>query len=95
MPAKTSEDLKIIKGGIRNLKENINSLGLKVRVLKDSLDDESALIKEEILEFKDEILGEVKAMREELTVALGQYSRHEDTLENHEERLSKLEKPFA
>jgi len=58
MPAKTSEDLKIIKGGIRNLKE-------------------------EILEFKDEILGEVKAMREELTVALGQYSRHEDTLENH------------
>jgi len=95
MPAKTSEDLKIIKGGIRNLKENINSLGLKVRVLKDSLDDESALIKEEILEFKDEMLGEVKAMREELTVALGQYSRHEDTLENHEERLSKLEKPFA
>ena len=83
MPAKTSEDLKIIKWGIRNLKENINSLGLKVRVLKDSLDDESALIKEEILEFKDEILGEVKAMREELTIALGQYSRHEDTLENH------------
>jgi len=70
MPAKTSEDLKIIKGGIRNLKE-------------------------EILEFKDEILGEVEAMREELTIALGQYSRHEDTLENHEERLSKLEKPFA
>jgi len=58
MPAKTSEDLKIIKGGIRNLKE-------------------------EILEFKDEILGEVEAMREELTIALGQYSRHEDTLENH------------
>lgn len=95
MPAKTSEDLKIIKGEIRSLKENINSLGLKVRVLKDSVDDKSALIKEEILEFKDEILGEIKAMREELTVALGQYSRHEDELENHEHRLSKLEKPFA
>ena len=35
-------------------------------------------------------------MREELSVALGQYTRHEETLEGHEKRISSLEqKPIT
>lgn len=85
-------ELKIIKAEIRRLKEENRSTRLSIRVLKDKLEDESNLIQERNLEFKDEILGEIKAMREELTVALGQYTRHEETLEVHEKRITSLEK---
>ncbi len=90
--AKILDELKIIKSEMRESKSDRRILELRVRGLKDSLDDKSALIKEQNLEFKDEILGEIKAMREELAVALGQYSRHEDTLDNHEKRIEKVEK---
>lgn len=90
-----SDEFKIVKGEIRSLKDDVKLLDIRVRGIKTSFEDETTLIKEQIVEFKDEVLGEVKAMREELTVALGQYSRHEDQLEKHEHRLSKLEKPFV
>lgn len=84
-------ELKIIKNEIRGLKDENKLTNLRIRALEDRLEDEAALIKEQNVEFKDEILGEIKAMREELTVALGQYTRHEETLESHEKRISNLE----
>jgi len=90
--AKILDELKIIKSEIRESKTDTRILESRIRGLKDSLDDESALIKEQNLEFKDEILGEIKAMREELAATLGQYGRHEDTLDNHEKRIGKVEK---
>jgi len=90
--AKILDELKIIKSEIRESKTDTRILESRIRGLKDSLDDESALIKEQNLEFKDEILGEIKAMREELAATLGQYGRHEDTLDNHEKRIEKVEK---
>jgi hypothetical protein len=86
------DELKIIKSEMRESKSDRKILELRIRGLKDSLDDESALIKEQNLEFKDEILGEIKAMREELAATLGQYGRHGDTLDNHEKRIGKVEK---
>ena len=45
-------------------------------------------IDNKLVKFKDEILHEVVAMREELTITLG----HRDMLEDHEIRITKLEK---
>jgi hypothetical protein len=84
-------ELKIIKNEIRGLKNEDKFTNFKIRSLQDKLEDEATLIREQNLEFKDEILGEIKAMREELTVALGQYGRHEETLEDYEKRISHLE----
>ena len=86
-------ELKIIKTEIRDLHgENVMTKS-RIRSLQDKLEDESALIREQNLKFKDEILNEITAMREELTVTLGQYTRHEETLENHEVRITSLEQP--
>lgn len=90
--AKILDELKIIKSEMREVKSDRRTLELRIRGLKDSLDDESALIKEQNLEFKDEILGEIKAMREELAATLSQYGRHEDILDSHEKRIEKVEK---
>lgn len=84
-------ELKIIKAEIRSLKDEHMLTKSRIRVFEYKLKDESALIREQNLEFKDEILNEIKAMREELTVTLGQYTRHEETLEDHEERITSLE----
>jgi len=46
-----------------------------------------------LVKFKDEVLDEVKAMRQELKVTLGQYKRHEETLEAHQKRITSLETP--
>jgi 3-dehydroquinate dehydratase len=43
--------------------------------------------------FKDDIITEIRAMREELTVLSYHDREHTDTLENHEVRISLLEKP--
>ncbi len=51
--------------------------------------------KDEFYEKMDEVMGELKAIREEQTAAFGIQSDHSDTLANHEHRLSKLEKPFV
>ena len=53
--------------------------------------DEEALTREQNLEFKVEILGELKAMREEFTAHQGAHDRQQDTLDGHEERITSLE----
>lgn len=88
---KIADELKIIKSEMRSLKNDNRFLDIKIRALKSSIDDESALIKEQNIEFKDEILGEVKAMREELAVVLEQYRRHDDILEEHSKKITHLE----
>lgn len=39
----------------------------------------------------DELIGEVKSMREEQTLIAGKISEHTDSIENHEYRIGKLE----
>jgi len=40
----------------------------------------------------DEVMGELKAIREEITIVGGRQSENSDQLEDHEERIAKLEK---
>jgi chromosome segregation ATPase len=89
------KELKIIKAEIRHLKEENKLTVARIRVLTNKLEDEAALIREQNLEYKDAVLGEIKDMHDELTVTLGQYARHEETLENHEERISRFEQKNA
>ncbi len=45
-------------------------------------------LKEEIVQFKDDILHEIIALREEVTIVVG----YRDMLEEHQTRITKLEK---
>ena len=45
-------------------------------------------LKEDLVNFKDEILYEIRSMRQELVVIIG----YKDQIEDHEVRLEKLEK---
>ena len=60
----------------------------EVFATKEELNDLKSELKNDIVEFKDAILHEIVAMREELAVTLG----HRDMLEDHETRITKLEK---
>lgn len=48
--------------------------------------------KQEFFGKMDEVVGELKAMREEVTLLSSRQSEHSDTLEDHETRIGKLEK---
>lgn len=87
-----SKDLQELKRDVKNLKDSNLRTELKVNDLAQSFGE----VKREILFFKEEILGEIKETREEFSIALNQYTRREDVLDNHSKRLSKLEvKVFA
>lgn len=48
--------------------------------------------KDEFYKAMDELMGEIKAVRQELTIGAGQNRRRDDTLDNHEVRIKTLEK---
>lgn len=47
--------------------------------------------KDELYEIKDEIVGEIKAMREEFDTHQYSHTRINDDLQDHDQRMSKLE----
>lgn len=63
---------------------NIFATKIELERVEKKMDD----FLDKLVLFKDQILHEVVAMRDELTVVLG----HRDMLEDHEIRISKLEK---
>lgn len=67
-----------------------NYLDKKLQKFKVELKSE---LKEEFIEIKDEIVGEIKAMREEFDAHQVSHARIENTLEDHEKRLSVLRDP--
>lgn len=94
-------DVKSLKDSNLRTESKINELGQTFSELKQSsnkfeqsfnqLEQSFTEVKREILFFKEEILGEIKETREEFSIALNQYTRHEDVLDDHSKRLSKLE----
>ena len=48
--------------------------------------------KDEFYSKMDELIGEIKASRQEHTAITGRLSEHSDTLDKHEKRLEKIEK---
>ncbi len=47
--------------------------------------------KDEVVQFKDQILKEIKDLRDDVTVVVG----YRDTIEDHEQRITKLERPIV
>ena len=88
-------EVKITKVEVRKLNTKLDGLRNKVWVdmenLKDGMKDEMFLLRSDIAGMKDEIVTEVKAMREEFTVHQGAHERQQETLENHEKRIKKVE----
>lgn len=66
------------------------------KTLDEKLDEKLKLLpsKDEFYEKMDDVMGELKAIREEQTAGSGILSEHSDVLENHETRLKNLEKPL-
>ena len=58
---------------------------------KDELQMAKNDLKNDLVNFKDAILHEILAMRDELSIVLG----YREQIENHEHRLEKLEKKIS
>ncbi len=50
--------------------------------------------KDEVMTGLDKVMGELKTIREEQEIITGKNSKHQETLENHETRIGKLEHTF-
>ncbi len=79
----TKKDLRMV--------DEMLSDRLRFFVTKTELDEFRHDLKNDILSFKDAILGELKAIREDNAAALYRQMEHSDQLGNHEKRLVKLE----
>lgn len=69
------------------LKEELDRFGKR---LKKELKQE---LKGELIEIKTEIIKEIRDMREEFDVHQASHVRIDEELEDHEERIGKLEQP--
>ena len=89
------EQVKITKVEVRKLNTKLdgvrNKIWLDMDSFKDEIKDEMALLRSDVAGMKDEIITEVKAFREEFVAHQGAHERQQETLEEHEERISHLE----
>lgn len=70
------------------LDRRLNQFGNKLKTeLKGELRKE---LSEDLYQIKDEIVGEIRDMREEFDVHRFSYERIDDTLEEHNQRIAKL-----
>lgn len=76
---------------VKDLNVPVTHLELK-QELKKFKKEFKEEIKSELYEIKDEIVGEIRAMREEFEMHMATHSRINDTLDDHEERLTLIEK---
>jgi len=91
------DQVKITKVEVRRFSTKLdgvrNQTWLDMENLKHEIKDEMSLQRNDMAGMKDEIIGEFKAMREEDTAHQGAHTRQQETLENHEERITSLEQP--
>ena len=69
----------------------VKSDQLTKQYLKDTLDQFKGELKTELLEIKEEIVGEIKGMREEFDTHQYSHTRINDELHEHDDRLKVLE----
>ena len=104
LPA-TKKDIKKLEDQVRIVKVNLKEVDTKITGtrgrllmemdnLEEKLDDKMTLLRDDLAGMKDEIVGEIKTMREEYTAHQGAHSRQQETLDDHEERITSLEQPF-
>lgn len=74
-----------------------NDLDKIRKIVEEKIDStiNNLLTKDEFYEKMDEVMGELKAIREEQTVFSAKVSNHSDQLEDHEARIINLEAKVA
>lgn len=77
----TKTDLKALEKRIRQASKG------DLKALEERIDRRYAS-KADIISFKDEIIHEIKGLREEVTIVIG----YKDQIEDHETRLETVEK---
>jgi hypothetical protein len=92
---KLEEQVKIIKVETRTFGNKLNALKNNLwferENLKDKLEDKMTLLRDDVATMKDEIITELKTMREEQEVHQGVHDRQQENLDNHEQRITLLE----
>jgi len=92
---KLEEQVKIIKVETRTFGNKLNALKNNLwferENLKDKLEDKMTLLRDDVATMKDEIITELKTMREEQEVHQGAHDRQQENLDNHEQRITLLE----
>lgn len=63
-------------------------------IVREEIDEKTRLLpsKEEFFDRMDKLMGELKAMREEFDIHTGKHRDINDQLDNHNQRLSRVEK---
>ncbi len=63
----------------------------KVFVTREEFREELREVRNDMLSFKDEILGEIQSLRQEIQITIG----YRGAIEDHEQRIQVLEKKQA
>lgn len=84
-----------LRGEFNGLRGEFTGLRGEFHQLRDDLKDEFDSFRKEVkndtLTFKDQILTELKIIRENQEAHFGSHQRIEETIEGHEERITTLE----
>lgn len=88
-----------IKQDVSSLKKDVGSLKTDVKILENSLRVEIREMRKEHKQYKDEVLtkldgiaGDLGVMKDENIIGSGQTSQLREEVEDHEERIKRLEK---
>lgn len=88
-------DIHSIKFDVKFMKLDMKSIKSDSAIAKVDIErirDESKIYKDEILAKMDEVMGELGVMRDENIIGSGQTSQLREEVENHEKRITSLEK---
>ncbi|MFH1535736.1 MAG: hypothetical protein ABIC96_01530 [Patescibacteria group bacterium] len=98
MKQKKSQDpltRKILKSEVKSLEERLEkkfATKFHLQELANKINENAKKYRDQILEKLDETMGELGAMREENTIGSYQTSELRKDVDNHEKRISSLEK---
>jgi hypothetical protein len=88
---KDFEKIFATKQELKMLDDSLLATRIEMLARLDTQDEKIAEFRNDMLTSFSEVMGELKAMREEHAVAMFRQREHSDQLENHEGRLIKVE----
>ena len=86
---------KLIKRILGSQNEQIDGVDKRIDGLGEKMEQRFAEQKNDLLNIKDEIMKELKDMREEQADHNFSHTRIDDTLREHDQRITVLEKPTS
>jgi len=85
------EDVSTIKADMKSLKTDVFNIKEEVRVIVENSEQRIMQMTSDIFQAKDEILGEVRAMRQEQKMHAGLHGIITDESEHLKKRVTKIE----